>query len=67
MNFIKNLFARINNWGRADNDAVYAALPGFTADMTADHATLGARIDAAKATDAANRRRLGIAQYAYKF
>lgn len=63
-NFFKKILARIDGLGRVDNDAVYAALPGFTGE--ADHATLGARIDAAKATDAANRRRLGLAQYAYK-
>ncbi|MNK64642.1 hypothetical protein D3C87_838900 [compost metagenome] len=62
-NFFKKIFARIDNLGRVDNEAVYAALPGFTGE--ADHATLGARIDAAKATNAANRRRLGLSQYTY--
>ncbi len=68
MNFIKNFFktilARIDNLGRVDNDAVYAALPGFTGK--ADHATLGTRIEIAKVAEQAARRRVGLEPYAYK-
>lgn len=41
---IRAYFARKAAEATARNDATYASLPGFTSDMVADHATLGARI-----------------------
>lgn len=61
---LKKLFAYIGNLGRVDNEAVYASLKGF--EGQGDISTLGARIDSAKAADAANRKSQGIKAYEYK-
>jgi len=52
---------------RERNEAQYAALPGFTSDMVADHATIGTRIAAARAHADHVRNRAGLPAYNYRY